>query len=364
MPGGGSQAYLAGWVGLLALPALFLAPPAMAVDQGDWKIVCEVPDMELAGLRRGVRITADTALAGAGQAWLRHGTRYAVLTMPGCKTRDIPMPDTAGAVDVNFVAAGGYLLKSWNNKTGLTSWWVGNDSLRPMPRPPSGAASVAPVLSADGSWVAWLERVPGERRRRVVIRSLHDDREQVVAVPDLSLSSLLDVDMNREELMLYEYDYLNRRPPRSSLVVLGLDGARRGEPLVAEGVEPQDSTFVRVGSGWVAWDATREGAFEPYRISWSVAGGRGSQSTTAGRSITAVAVNPAGTYVAVSETNSTRIHIFRDAVYVLRTSDAQKVWSRSLPMFARSSLAFLGDGLFAYTEVAGSRPTVRILQVP
>lgn len=364
MPRGGFQAYLAGWVGLLALPTVFLAPPAMAVDRGEWKIACEVPDMELAGLRRGVRITADTALASEAQAWLRHGMRYAVLTMPGCKTRDVLMPDTAAPIDVNFVSAGGYLLRSWDNKTQLTSWWVGNDSLRPMPRPPSGAASVAPVLSADGNWVAWLERVPGERRRRVVIRSLNDDREQVVAIPDLSLSSLLDLDMRREELTLYQYDYLHSRPPRSSLVVLSLDGARRGEPLVAEGVEPQASTFLRAGSGWVAWDATREGAFEPYRISWSVSGGRGSQSTTAGRSITAVAVNPAGTYIAVSETNSTRIHIFRDAVYILRTSDAQKVWSRSLPMFARSSLAFLGDGLFAYTEVAGTRPTVRVLEVP
>ncbi len=129
-------------------------------------------------------------------------------------------------------------------------------------------------------------------------------------------------------------------------------------------VEPLDSTLIRVGSGWVAWDAARDSVFEPYRIAWSISSGRGSQTTTPGRSITAVAVNPAGTYIAVSETNSTRIHLLKDAVYVLRARDGKAVWTRTLPAFARSSVAFLGDRLFTYTDVEGSHSTVRVLQIP
>ena len=354
--------YLANWVYLLALPTLFLVEPAMAVDRENWRTVCEVPDMELADVRRGIRTPPDTSLARAGQAWLRHGNEYAVLTMPGCNTRDVKMPDAATPISVHFVSPAGYLLGSWDNKTGLTSWWVGNGSLRSTRGPPDSPTSGAPILSTDGHWVAWIEAPPGNpRSRHVVIRSLDDGQEHVVDLPP-SGWWLLDADMGRQELTFFEHNFVNRY---AGLVVLGLDGARHGQPLVAEGIEPQDLTVVRVGAGWVAWDATRDGAFEPFRIAWSLSGGRGSQKTTAGRSITAVAVNPAGTYIAISETNSTRIHYFMDEVYVLRASDGKKVWHRTLPMFARSSLAFLGDGLFVYTEVNDSRSSaVRVLRIP
>jgi hypothetical protein len=340
----------------------FLIEPAMPADLRDWKTVCEVPNMELADVRRGIRTPPDTSLARAGQAWLRHGNNYATLTMPGCNLRDVKMPVVAAPISPHFVSAGGYVLGSWDSKTGLTSWWVGNGSLRSFRGPPdSPTSSGPPILSADGHWVAWVEARPGNpRSRRVVIRSLSDDREQDIDLPP-SEWSLLEVDMERQEMTFFEYNAVSRY---SGLVVLGLNGARHGRPLLAEGVEPLDSTLVRVGSGWVAWDATRDGAFQPYRIAWSVSGRRGLHKTRAGRSITAVAVNPVGTYIGVSETDSTRINLFKDVVYVLRASDGEKVWNRTLPAFARSSLAFLGDGLFVYTEVQGSRSTVRVLQIP
>jgi len=345
---------------LLALSPLFVVESAAAEDHQDWKMVCEVPDMELAEVRRAIRTPPDTSLACAEQVWLRHGNDYALLTMPGCNARDVKMPDAPRPVSMRFVSAVGYLVGSWDNMTGLTSWWIGNGSLQAMRGPPDRLTSGAPIVSSDGHWVAWIEAPPGNPRgRHVVIRSLGDDREYVVDLP-VSEWLLLGADMQRQELTFFEHNVVKRY---AGLVVLGLDGARRGQPLVAEGVEPQDSTILRVGSGWVAWDATRDGTFESYRIAWSVSGGRGSHKTTAGRSITAVAVNPAGTYIAVSETNSTRIHYFNDVVYVLRASDGKKIWHRTLPMFARSSVAFLGDGFFAYTQINNSRPTVRVLHI-
>ncbi|MGC1458828.1 MAG: hypothetical protein WA825_11165 [Steroidobacteraceae bacterium] len=339
-----------------------LIEPATPADLGGWKTVCEVPNMELADVRRGIRTPPDTSLARAGQAWLRHRSNYAILTMPGCNLRDVKMPEAIAPISPHFVSAGGYVLGSWDGKSGLTSWWVGSGSLRSVRGPPdSPGTSGPPILSTDSHWVAWVEARPGNpRSRRVVIHSLTDEREQDVDLPP-SGWSLLDLDMERQQLTFFEHNVVSRY---SGLVVLGLNGARYGQPLLAKGVEPLDSTLVRVGSGWVAWDATRDGAFEPYRIAWSVSGRRGLHKTTAGRSITAVAVNPAGTYIGVSETNGTRINLFKDVVYVLRASDGKKVWNRTLPAFARSSLAFLGDGLLVYTEVQGLRSTVRVLQIP
>ena len=83
-----------------------------------------------------------------------------------------------------------------------------------------------------------------------------------------------------------------------------------------------------------------------------------------GRSITAVKVDPDGAYVAISETTAMSDYDVQDAVYVLRASDGKEVWQRSLPTYARSSLAFLGGKLFAYTDSDGAHSTVCVLQIP
>jgi len=284
--------------------------------------------------------------------------------MPGCQTRLIKEPGVATPVDVHFISpAGVYLLKSWDNKTGQTHWWVGNGSLRPLSRAPADPRFGTPVLSNDGNWVAWVELIPdGTKHRRVVIQSLNDDRAHLVGIPDQNRSAwaLLAADIERQELTFYEHTYPSGL---SSLTVLGLDGERRGQPIVAEGVNAQFTNLLRVGSGWVAWDATQE-AGEPYRVAWSLASGRRTHHTLKGRGITAVEVDPNGTYIAVSETNAIRDNYVKDAVYVLRASDGKEIWHRNLPRYARSSLAFLGDKLFAYTDSDGAHSTVRVLQIP
>src|SRR5262249_49611595 len=149
---------------------------------------------------------------------------------------------------------------------------------------------------------------------------------------------------------------------QNSLLVLGLDGQRRGQTFVAGGIDPQPGTLLRAGSGWVAWDAYRDG--EPYRLAWSLAGGHGTHRVLKGRALTAVAVNPSGAYVAISTTTSLSIGHVKDAVSVLRASDGKEVWRRNLPTYSRSSVAFLGDGLFAFTDWDGMHATVRVLQIP
>ena len=350
----------ANWTYSSALTSRFHSERAATPDLGDWKTVCTVPDAEVAI----VRSPPDTSLARAGQAWLQAKDEYVVLTMPGCHTRLIRKPDATTQLSLDFVSpAGVYLMRDWDSKTRQTHWWLGNGSLRPLSRIPEGSTIFGmPVLSNDGHWVAWMELIPGTKLHRAVVQSLNDEPAHFVDIPDQRVSqwTLLALDMERKELTFYEYDYTTRR---SSLTMLSLSSDRQGESIVAQGVDAQFATLLRVGSGWVAWDAARETA-ERYRVAWSLANGRGVHKALWGRSITAVTVDPDGAYVAISETTAMRDYNVRDAVYVLRTSDGKEVWRRNLPTYTRSSLAFLGEKFFAYTDSDGAHSTVRVLQIP
>ena len=77
-----------------------------------------------------------------------------------------------------------------------------------------------------------------------------------------------------------------------------------------------------------------------------------------------MAVNPSGTYIAVSTTTSLSIGHIKDAVYVLRASDGVEVWRRYLPAYTRSPVTFLGDQFFAYTDGDGIHANVRVLRIP
>jgi hypothetical protein len=125
-----------------------------------------------------------------------------------------------------------------------------------------------------------------------------------VDIPDQRLLEwgLLAADMERKELTFYDYDYTTRR---SSLTMLGLGSEQQGDSIVAQGVDAQFTTLLRVGSGWVAWDATREPG-ERYRVAWALANGRGADEALKGRGITAVKADPDGAYIGISETNAIR----------------------------------------------------------
>jgi hypothetical protein len=355
------------WAYLAAVPSLFLIEPDTAPMVGEWRTACVFPDMPLAA----VRSSPDLLLERAGQAWLIGAglNAYAVLQMPECRITQAGLQDFAPLYTEPYVVPGGRcLFSTWNNRTGQNQWWVQDGTgiaPRPLPHPPVDPNRCSPVLSADGNWVAWLELIPGVTvapvPERVVIRSLRDDRKRIVNLPPPGRSEfvLLGVDADAEELTLYEHEYATRK---NSLSVIGFDGARRGPELVADGVDPQATTFLRVGPGWVAWDAYREN--EPYRVAWSLPNGHGTHRLLKGRGITAVAVNPAGTYVAVSATASLNIGHVRDAVYVLRTSDGAEVWRRYMPPYMRSSVTFLGDKFFAYTEWNGIQDSARVLRIP
>ena len=83
-----------------------------------------------------------------------------------------------------------------------------------------------------------------------------------------------------------------------------------------------------------------------------------------GRAIADVGVHPAGRLIATSTSTTLSIGAVRDTVTVLSTTDGREVFRRTLPLYARSIVAFPSPTLFAYTERDGARAHVRLLRIP
>ena len=139
-------------------------------------------------------------------------------------------------------------------------------------------------------------------------------------------------------------------------LTVGRDGTARWGPWNPEGLKAWAGTLRRLGDGWVAWDAYRDG--EPYRLEWALPRGAGAHVLPRGYGIQSAAVDPLGRYIAISIDGQFSFSM-PDAVYVLRTSDGSEVFRKSLPQYNRSQVAFLGEEFFAYSDEGG----VRVLQL-
>ena len=204
---------------------------------------------------------------------------------------------------------------------------------------------------------ARLDRTCGEAPpypERVAVRELKASDGLTPHLIDLerfgrASYTLLGVDTVAREVMLWRND----EPVR-----VGFDGDRRPLGFTPGGIRAQPSTYLRTHDGWVAWDAYRDEG--PYQLAWSLAGRSGMHRTNNGRSITSAAVDPTGSFIAISETTTLSVGDARDVVHVIRASDGADVFRRYLPRYARSQVVFFEGGLFAYSDLAGTH----VLKLP
>ena len=147
----------------------------------------------------------------------------------------------------------------------------------------------------------------------------------------------------------------------SAFAKLRLDGTVGWGPLTPGDIAAQNDTFRYLDGQWAAWDAYVENT--RYRLGWSTHVRKGQYEAPKGRSITSAAMDARGRYVAASTTTSLSIGSIKDTVVALRTGDGSEVFRRTLPMYARSQVAFLGDGYFAYSDVEGTRSRTRVLRI-
>jgi hypothetical protein len=357
------------WLYLIAIPSYFLIDREVAPERAPLAEDCFLPDRALAP----VRTPPDVPLERAGRTWFTTPNAGALGILDSCDDAPRPLADLPGSFATTpFVLADGQaLFATWDAKEGRTSWWrLGAADRRPRalenpPSEPDRLHGAFPILSNDGSAIAWKEYVAGVTRtplpERIIVRRLDGaapDETVPLPPPGPTAVELLGVDTVERTVLLFEHDYASRA---AAVVTIGFDGATRRRSAVSPRIAAQSSTIVVVGDGWVAWDAYRDAG--RYRIAWSLGDRRGEVEVPLGRGITAVDVDATGSYVAVSTTTSLNIGRIRDAVYVLSTRDGEEVFRRYLPTYTRSRVAFLAAGRLAYDDKSGDTFGIRLVQL-
>ncbi len=290
---------------------------------------------------------------------------YAILKGSECKAAELNLKSLAQPIGQPYVITGGRcVFNTMTPSVGTNEWWCyDGTAAKPLPRPPRDPNRSSPILSGDGRWVAWLEYVPGVAEtplpEQVVIRALDSDAEHIVPLPAPSGASrvLTGVEADRQTMVVFEHEYATRR---NALVEYGFDGRRHRALVIGDNVEPQHNTVRQVGDGWVAWDAYREEG--RYRIAWQLPTGTGAIEIPRGSGITSVAVNPAGTLLALSTSTTLNIGRVRDAVFVVRLADAHEVFRRYLPKYTRTEVAFPDDDHLVFSERVGARSELRVVR--
>ena len=127
------------WLYLVSIPTHFLIDPESALEHSEAEIVCSIPDAAIAPVRGGVQLE----LAQAGEAWIERlpDLGYGILSMPGCKVRDIDSVDRIspqGVGSVEYVAPeGAALFRRWNPRESRTELaFLGPDGGEPVPVSP------------------------------------------------------------------------------------------------------------------------------------------------------------------------------------------------------------------------------------
>ena len=340
------------------IPARFIIEHETAPEKaGVWPETCRVTNGQVMNVRTPRRMPAG----GWTEAWLQDShADWSILRMPGCKRTAAPLPQPivrpGGGVDfmisVTQVVPGGLALVQ-RHETALNrdTWMLANvpaGTLTPLPAPQT-KAYVAPYLSDDGSQTGWVLVAPNTGPP--VLEQLH-----VLGVSGNASERVLDLapfGPNTYELIgldarTGESLYWVSQPLPGHMLAVGRDGRERPTASIPADVRPQSSTMILLPHGVVAWDAYKED--ENYVISWALDNGTGSHKVPRGSSPTAVAVDPAGRYIAFSTTTSLNIGNTRDTVVVLRASDGAEVFRRYLPAFNRTGVIFLGHEYFAYSD--------------
>jgi hypothetical protein len=343
----------------LLIPTIFLVESDPAPEQGDWPRVCELQGLWL----DGTGASADLAMERTGEVWTMtaDSRRYSILSMPDCRLRPVGIPVIDAGGGVSQVRPGGVATyRIYDKATQTTELFVlpANSAAAIHLMPPAELPYWDPIAIGGGD-LAWLDHIRKESDVEPVIRirGFNDDTERTISLPRGDCKcrqyQLLAFDDRSDDLLLSFYP--------NGMIGVGLDGAVRWGPFMADGIASIGSNLRRVGEGWVAWDSYRDEG--RYRIVWSLPSGSGSREIPKGRSITSLSVNPAGDLIAVSTSPSVSLGNIADAVFVIKAVDGSEIYRRTLSTYSRSNVQFIGNDYLAMYEFEGEQSRVVVLQV-
>jgi hypothetical protein len=337
----------------LVIPQMFLIEAETAPAQVTWSRVCGIRDVSLMALPFG----AQRALWPAGLALVSDPTgTLRILDARTCRTRDLGLSTQSAAVQ--SISRDGTLMY----QTLTRGAPVGPQHLRFADgrtialTEPAGRRDVdgAAVLSDDAGWVGWLIPVPGSGQPphlEAVIRSVRDGTERRVTLEALRPGSLVltDIDGTRQTLAV--------SVDREAAVV-AFDGSIVRRVRAEDGIAPLPGTIRTRDDGSLWWDGYVDEA--PYRVGWRLGAATGAHRIAKGRSITDIAVDGAGQWVALSATSQYSIGNTPDSVYVIRAADGREAFRQYFPKYTRATLAFPAPDLFAYAGLDG----VEVFRLP
>ena len=340
---------------MYAIPSYFLIERDTTPDTSAWREECAVEGFSLDPVRQGI----SRGLERRGEALVRQdsGTQFGILSVPLCAVEPLAIPELPIAPGLYQGLRDGSVVyvTMARGVTGQQYWLLSRGSKEAKRLDvPGGQSDGVPLVSEDGGWVAWVTRSP-DRDASLRIVPLTSGEPIVFSHALLQRTTLVPVelDMKAREVVV------NRN--LSGFAKLRLDGTVAWGPLTPGAIEAQTDTFRYLDGQWAAWDAYVENT--RYRLGWSTHDGKGQYDVPKGRSITSAAIDARGRYVAASTTTALNIGAIKDTVVALSTRDGGEVFRRSLPSYARSQLAFIGDGYFAYSDFDGTRSRIRVLRV-
>jgi hypothetical protein len=343
---------------LYAIPSIFLIESETASETGSWSEVCTAQDASIVSVRSPLpapETSISEILVQTSQG------KYGVVRVPGCEMHLLPLPEVTvqpgGRVDfmigvTDILPGVAILFQKHETQNGRDTWWRlkgGEATDIALPTP-----SINPLLANDGGHIGWIERIPNTGppvSERVVIRSISDGEPQVfIDLSSLGPAShaLMNIDVARQEILISRNE---------EFAVVAFDGNLRSSIPEPEGVQPQPQTFLKLPTGWVAWDAYQER--DPYRIAWELPAGSGISRVLKGRLINSVAASPSGNLIAVSVSTALNIGRIQDEVYVLRARDGEVIFRRYLPMYTRTPVLFPSGDVFAYSA-GGATALLRV----
>ena len=165
----------------------------------------------------------------------------------------------------------------------------------------------------------------------------------------LALYVLMDVDTQTREILIWRDD----QP-----LVVGFDGQSRPSRSSPLRFARRSSTYLRLGPGWVAWDAYREdGPYHSaghFRVAPGVIGRMPDGASPRQRSTQLAGSSP------ISETTTLSIGPARDVVIAAHRHRCGRVPHPLTPLYTKPGRFFFEGGLFGYSNLEGTR----ILKVP
>jgi hypothetical protein len=344
------------WSYMIAIPIRFLIEDVDSPEKTGWPVACTVEDAWIAPVRAG----SGLALERAGVAFLHRASNvWGILRMPGCEVRDLIAIETGAPQHVS--PGGAMLFHLWDRAAQKDEVFVLTaGSEEPSRVDPPDSSPWYPLLSADGTALAWLASIRTEDGRAVEhqirIRALGTGEERSLRLPAQfeRVPQLVGFDASAPELTV-SFDLRN-------VVGLDLEGGVAWGPIAPPQMDHVGENFARHPGGFVCWDVYREK--ERHRIVYQLPSGNGVHEIPKGRSISSITVDPEGRFVAVSTSPSLSIGSVSDAIYVFSARNGEDVYRRSLPAYSRSQLAFLGPGFLAATRIEDGKSFVEVLSVP